>query len=76
MELSADADRLNEIMDNLRWHERREVKSWAETWTFQCDILGNLPLEMVALTVQYLDLKDIFVLRRVRYPMIGHCDIY
>ncbi|KAJ5400550.1 hypothetical protein N7465_011039 [Penicillium sp. CMV-2018d] len=56
---------LNEILDNLSPHEVREVKSRFETMTFQCDLLGKLPLELVAMLVKYLDLADLVLLRRV-----------
>ncbi|CAI7643294.1 unnamed protein product [Penicillium viridicatum] len=56
---------LNEILDNLSPYEIREVKSRFETMTFQCDLLGKLPLELVAMLVKYLDLADLVLLRRV-----------
>ncbi|KAF4760993.1 hypothetical protein N7455_000624 [Penicillium solitum] len=56
---------LNEILDNLSPHEIREVKSRFETMTFQCDLLGKLPFELVAMLVKYLDLADLVLFRRV-----------
>ncbi|KAJ5964513.1 uncharacterized protein N7479_004389 [Penicillium vulpinum] len=56
---------LNEIIDNLSPYEIREVKSRVETVTFQCDLLDKLPLEIVAMVAEYLDLVDLILLQRV-----------
>lgn len=68
----ANTDRLNEILDNLSPHEIREVKSRFETMTFQCDLLGKLPFELVAMLVKYLDLADLVLLRRVCHHLLGY----
>jgi hypothetical protein len=57
---------LHGILDQLRPNDWREIKARADVHTFQCDILGNLPLEIVALVAECLPLIDIIRLRRVR----------
>lgn len=54
------------ILEQLNPDEWRDVKIYADMRTFQCDILGNLPLEMACLVAEYLPLVDIIRLRRVR----------
>ncbi|KAJ5329132.1 hypothetical protein N7452_009522 [Penicillium brevicompactum] len=49
----------------LNSYEIRDVKSHAEKWTFQHDILGCLPLELAGRVAQHLDPTDLFILRRV-----------
>ncbi|KAJ6124979.1 hypothetical protein N7471_012296 [Penicillium samsonianum] len=56
---------LSEILDNLNSYEIREVKSRFETMTFQCDLLDKLPIELVAMLAEYLNLADLIFLRRV-----------
>ncbi|KAJ5788419.1 hypothetical protein N7457_003409 [Penicillium paradoxum] len=56
---------LHEIMSSLSFGEKREVKSWAKSLKFQCDVFAKLPVELAALLAQYFNLSDIFVLRRV-----------
>ncbi|KAJ5503214.1 hypothetical protein N7463_006088 [Penicillium fimorum] len=56
---------INEIVDSLSSHEIREVKSRLESMTFQCDLLDKLPLELVAMLAEYLELADLILLRRV-----------
>ncbi|KAJ5824293.1 hypothetical protein N7447_006633 [Penicillium robsamsonii] len=56
---------INKIVDSLSSHEIREVKSRLESMTFQCDLLDKLPLELVAMLTEYLDLADLILLRRV-----------
>ncbi|KAJ5348298.1 uncharacterized protein N7506_001551 [Penicillium brevicompactum] len=53
------------IWDLLNSYEIRDVKSHAEKWTFQHDILGCLPLELAGRVAQHLDPTDLFILRRV-----------
>ena len=43
----------------------RELKSLIAEADFRCDIIGNLPIELVALVFQYLDLVKAFQFRRV-----------
>ncbi|CDM26815.1 hypothetical protein DTO013E5_6990 [Penicillium roqueforti] len=56
---------LNAILDTLDSYEIREVKSRLEPVTFQLDLLGKLPIELVAMLVEYLDLADLVILQRV-----------
>lgn len=68
----ANTNRLNEILDNLSPYEIREVKRRFETMTFQYDLLGKLPLELVVMLVKYLDLADLVLLRRVCHRLLGY----
>ncbi|KGO68355.1 hypothetical protein PITC_065400 [Penicillium italicum] len=61
----------NEIIDHLTSHEIREMKSRFEMMTFQCDLLDKLPLELVAMLVEYLELADLILLRRVSKRWCG-----
>lgn len=70
--LTANTNRLSEILDNLNSHEIREVKSRFETMTFQCDLLDKLPIELVAMLAEYLDLVDLVLLRRVCQRLFGY----
>lgn len=54
------------ILEQLNSDEWRRIKFYADMYTLQCDILGNLPLEMACLVAEYLPLVDIVRLRRVR----------
>ncbi|KAJ5207064.1 hypothetical protein N7472_003512 [Penicillium cf. griseofulvum] len=56
---------INGIISNLSAHEIREVKSRFGAMTFQCDLLDKLPVEIVAMLAEYLELADIVLLRRV-----------
>ncbi|KAJ5373815.1 hypothetical protein N7517_005821 [Penicillium concentricum] len=56
---------INGIIDSLSSHEIREVKSRFESMTFQCDFLDKLPLELVAMLAEYMELTDLILLRRV-----------
>lgn len=60
------AHRYRGILEQLKSDEWRDVKFYADMHTLQCDILGNLPLEMACLVAEYLPLVDIIRLRRVR----------
>lgn len=52
-------------MNQLLPEEWREVKVRASHWTFQCDMLDKLPLEIVALIAEHMNLADIILLQRV-----------
>ncbi|KAJ5090449.1 hypothetical protein N7532_009133 [Penicillium argentinense] len=52
------------ILDQLGPHEYRAAQAHLNN-TFQYDILGNLPLEIVAQIAEYLNLGDVFRLLRV-----------
>lgn len=52
-------------MDRLRRDEWRDVKGRAERMSFECDLLGQLPLEIVALIAEHMELADLILLRRV-----------
>ena len=71
-DLTADTNRLNEIIDNLGPYEIREVKSRLEPMTFQLDLLDKLPIELVAMLVEYLDLADLVILQRVCQHLFGY----
>ncbi|KAL1963281.1 hypothetical protein VTN77DRAFT_8504 [Rasamsonia byssochlamydoides] len=53
------------ILDQLHLDEWRDVSIRAKKISFQRDILGSLPLEIVAQIVKYLDLWDILRFQRV-----------
>lgn len=53
------------ILDQLRRDEWRVVKERADQTSFECDILGNLPIEIALLVTAHLHLADLFVLQRV-----------
>ncbi|KAJ6104235.1 hypothetical protein N7523_010555 [Penicillium sp. IBT 18751x] len=53
------------LLDQLRRDEWREVKARADEVSFNCDILGNLPLEIVSLVAAHMNLADLVVLQRV-----------
>ncbi|KAJ5580093.1 uncharacterized protein N7459_006078 [Penicillium hispanicum] len=57
--------RCHGILDQLRPDEWREVKYRTADKTFQCDLLGKLPLEIVALIAEHMDLADVVLLQRV-----------
>ncbi|KAJ5096226.1 hypothetical protein NUU61_005582 [Penicillium alfredii] len=53
------------ILDQLRSDEWREVKHRIDPQTFQCDLLGKLPIEIVALVAEYMNLTDLILHQRV-----------
>lgn len=53
------------ILEQLRPQDWREIKTYAAMHTFQCDILGKLPLEIASLVAESLPLVDLIRLRRV-----------
>ncbi|KAL6229520.1 hypothetical protein BDW75DRAFT_249627 [Aspergillus navahoensis] len=55
----------HQIIDQLNPHEWRDVQKRINERTFRKDILGSLPLEVAAQIIQYFDLNDVHVLRRV-----------
>lgn len=57
--------RFRGILDQLRPHEWRDVKDRYGPKTFQCDLIANLSLEIVALIAKYLSLADLLLLQRV-----------
>lgn len=52
-------------MNELRLNEWREVINRASLMSFQCDILGNLPIEIAALVAGHMDMADMIRLQRV-----------
>ncbi|KAJ5929665.1 hypothetical protein N7454_006615 [Penicillium verhagenii] len=65
--LSTESRRLvfHGIMDQLHRAEWRDVNLRSDRISFEYDILGKLPLEIVALIVEYLPLSDLFLLQTV-----------
>ncbi|KAL5044446.1 hypothetical protein BDW71DRAFT_99566 [Aspergillus fruticulosus] len=55
----------HQIIDQLNPHEWRDVQKRVNERTFQKDILGSLPLEVAVQIIQYLDVNDVHLLRRV-----------
>ncbi|BDD54967.1 hypothetical protein MAP00_000530 [Monascus purpureus] len=53
-----------QLLEQLRPDEWREVQACADIH-LKCDILGSLPLEIVAQIVQSLSISEVIVLRRV-----------
>lgn len=58
------------MLCSLNSQEIRDIKSILQKVTLQCDILGRLPLDLVCLVVRYLDVRDIFLQRRVRRALL------
>lgn len=54
-------------MDRLHRDEWRELKDRAATISFNCDLVGRLPVEIVALIAEHVHLSDIILLRRVSH---------
>jgi hypothetical protein len=52
-------------LNHLRRDEWREVKERADKTSFECDILGTLPIEIVSLIAAHMNLADLLVLQRV-----------
>lgn len=52
-------------MNQLLPDEWREVKVRASSRSFHCDLLDKLPLEIVALIAEHMNLADIILLQRV-----------
>ncbi|KAJ5935645.1 hypothetical protein N7466_005192 [Penicillium verhagenii] len=65
--LSTESRRLvfHGILDQLRRPEWRDVNLRSDRISFEYDILGKLPLEIVALIVEHLPLSDLFLLQTV-----------
>ena len=55
----------HQIIDQLDPYEWRDVTRRMNERSFSIDILGALPLEIAVEIVQYLDLAELYVLRRV-----------
>ncbi|KAJ5810476.1 uncharacterized protein N7503_002694 [Penicillium pulvis] len=53
------------ILDHLRRSEWREVKLRADRINFEYDLLGKLPLEIVAMVAEHLNIADLILLQRV-----------
>ncbi|KAJ5659136.1 hypothetical protein N7507_005587 [Penicillium longicatenatum] len=53
------------ILDQLRRSEWREVKLRADRINLQYDLLGKLPLEIVAMVAEHLNTADLILLQRV-----------
>lgn len=53
-------------MDELSSDEWRELKTRADQFSLQWDILGTLPLELAAQISEHLDIADMMRLRRVK----------
>jgi len=49
---------LNDIVDSLSGEEWRELQALLNRRSFQLDIIGNLPVEIVALVCSYIDISD------------------
>ncbi|CAG8947929.1 unnamed protein product [Penicillium salamii] len=56
---------LDGILESLATNELRGVRDRILAVTFQRDIFGQLPVELICLVASHLDVKDIFNLRRV-----------
>ncbi|KAL2000837.1 hypothetical protein VTN02DRAFT_2576 [Thermoascus thermophilus] len=53
------------ILDQLLPDEWREVRERVDVRSFKYDILGSLPLELIARICEFLDLREIISLQRV-----------
>ncbi|PYI12087.1 F-box domain protein [Aspergillus sclerotiicarbonarius CBS 121057] len=62
---SARQEAYHRILDQLKPHEWRDVRSRINQRSFQNDILGQSPPEVAVQIAQYLDLAEIHVLQRV-----------
>lgn len=58
-------DRYHRILDQLKPHEWRDVRTRINLRSFQKDILGQSPPEVAVQIAQYLDLSDLHVLQGV-----------
>lgn len=58
--------RLQGLLDKLHSDECRELKDRLAAVSFQYDVLGSLPIEIVAQVSNYLGLSDVVILQRVR----------
>lgn len=58
--------RYQQLLNQLRPDEWREVQA-RTTIQLKCDILGSLPLELVAQIVKFLSISEIISLQRVIY---------
>jgi hypothetical protein len=59
---------LEALMRELSPYEWRSVQTIAATRSFQCDIIGRLPVELVAQVFAYLDTSAPYLLQQVHYP--------
>lgn len=55
-------------MNELSSNEWRELKTRADQHSLQCDILGDLPLELAAHISEHMVIADMIRLRRVIRP--------
>ncbi|KAJ5201628.1 uncharacterized protein N7498_006291 [Penicillium cinerascens] len=62
---SSRRDVYHGILDQLRRDEWRGVKERADQTSFECDILGNLPIEIAVLVTTHMNLADLLILQRV-----------
>ncbi|PWY69830.1 F-box domain protein [Aspergillus sclerotioniger CBS 115572] len=62
---SARQDAYHRILDQLKPHEWRDVRTRINQRAFQKDILGQSPPEVAVQIAQYLDLSEIHVVQRV-----------
>ena len=56
---------LRALVPELTSYERREVRDVLNQDTYQMDIITSLPLELVLIIFQHLDLWELFSLQRV-----------
>jgi hypothetical protein len=59
---------LKALMRELSPHEWRTVQRIAAARSFQFDIVGRLPVELVAQVFAYLDISTPYLLQPVYYP--------
>ncbi|KAF7591766.1 hypothetical protein BBP40_001146 [Aspergillus hancockii] len=53
------------LLEQMYPHEWRDVRDRMNQLSFQKDILGSLPMEITVQIALYLDMSDIYILRRV-----------
>ena len=56
---------LHDLVSELSPYERRELRDVLNQETHQRDFVSSLPLELVHVILQYLDVSELFSLRRV-----------
>lgn len=66
---AARKDAIRSLANELSLDEWREAAAVFNARTFQRDIIGSLPLELVVHVFAYLDLTALFRLRLVRIPL-------
>ena len=66
---SARGDALAALADELSRHEWRTLQAMASAKSFQCDIIGALPAELVFHIFSYLDIATPFRLQTVSFSL-------